>query len=219
MLGDDDTARKWSTHFYKMDEILLEDISIVWPSLVRDVPSDSDEMSINSNLVHRLRKHEKTKNHYQAIYSIHAPFPATNKDANGLIIERGLIDFAIVLIEDYEQYLACECKRLNVLYGSSIDSLAGKYIEKGVMKFVSGNYSDNQPIVCMLGYVMDGNTESAKASIWTTIQGAWRIAAALVGEPVMMAKINGITRFSTTHFRRKNEKFEIRHALLQFKKK
>ena len=218
MLGDDDTARKWSVHFYRMDEVLLEDISIVWPSLVRDLPSDSAETRINSNLVQRLRKHKKTKNHYHAIYSIHAPFPATNKDAKGLIVERGLIDFAIVLIEDYEQYLACECKRLNVLYGTKLYSMAGKYIEKGVMRFISRKYSDEQPIGCMLGYVMDGNIDSAKESIWTAFQGARGADTALDGEPVMMAKINEITRFSTTHFRRKDEKFEIRHALLSFKK-
>lgn len=87
------------------------------------------------------------------------------------------------------------------------------------MRFVSGKYSDEQPIGCMLGYVMDGNIVSAKKSIWTAIEGAWRAATALDGEPVMMAKINGIKRFSTTHFRRKDEKFEIRHALLSFKKR
>lgn len=108
---------------------------------------------------------------------------------------------------------------MNVLYGKKLDSLAGKYIEDGVMRFVSGKYADEQPIGCMLGYVMDGNIDSAKKSIWKAIEGVWRTDTALDGEPVMMAKINGITRFLTTHFRRKDEKYEIRHALLSFKKR
>ncbi len=53
---------------------------------------------------------------------------------------------------DYDRYLAVEAKRL---FGKG-DSLAGKYVEKGLMDFVVGKYGRGHNYGIMLGYVLVG---------------------------------------------------------------
>ena len=38
---------------------------------------------------------------------------------------------------------------------------ASEYVTKGMMRFVSGQYSPTWPLGAMLGYVMDGNMQTA----------------------------------------------------------
>jgi hypothetical protein len=58
---------------------------------------------------------------------------------------------------DYDRYLAVEAKRL---LGKG-DSLAGKYVEKGLMDFVVGKYGHGHNYGIMLGYVLVGPLSKA----------------------------------------------------------
>lgn len=58
---------------------------------------------------------------------------------------------------DYDRYLAVEAKRL---FGKG-DSLAGKYVEKGLMDFVIAKYGRGHNYGIMLGYVLVGPLSTA----------------------------------------------------------
>lgn len=65
------------------------------------------------------------------------------------------------LPNDYDRYLAVEAKRL---FGKG-DSLAGKYVEGGVMDFVIGKYGRGHNYGIMLGYVLVGPLTTAVAKV------------------------------------------------------
>jgi len=60
-----------------------------------------------------------------------------------------------------EVYFAFECKRLNAVIGDRCRSLASEYVTKGMMRFVTEQYSNTQKHGGMIGYVLDGNITRA----------------------------------------------------------
>ena len=62
---------------------------------------------------------------------------------------------------DYDRYLAAEAKRL---FGKG-DSLAGKYVEGGIMDFVTAKYGRGHNYGIMLGYVLVGPLTKAIAAV------------------------------------------------------
>jgi len=62
-------------------------------------------------------------------------------------------------------YFAFECKRLNVISNGKFQSLAGKYVKEGMMRFVVGQYAQALNCGGMLAYVMDGNLPSARKAV------------------------------------------------------
>jgi len=63
-------------------------------------------------------------------------------------------------------YFAFECKRLNIRSaGGHQQSLAGTYVEEGIMRFVTEKYGRGLNKGGMLGYVMDGDVASAVAAV------------------------------------------------------
>ncbi|KPL69306.1 hypothetical protein SZ64_15050 [Erythrobacter sp. SG61-1L] len=67
--------------------------------------------------------------------------------------------------DDEDVYLACECKRLNVPFKSGKKALVREYLDEGLARFLIGKYSPGLPYALMLGYVMDGNTVSARRAL------------------------------------------------------
>lgn len=74
---------------------------------------------------------------------------------------RGRIDIRVTHGYLTKEYFSLECKLLNRIDNEGKwSSLAGKYVDEGMMRYVSGQYSggDNGG---MIGYVMDGDTVKA----------------------------------------------------------
>lgn len=67
-------------------------------------------------------------------------------------------------------YFCLECKRLNVLTNGQIRTYASEYVLHGMMRFVSGQYSHAVRHGGMLGYVFDGNVQTAINSVAKNIQ-------------------------------------------------
>jgi hypothetical protein len=65
----------------------------------------------------------------------------------------GRIDIKIIYSFDEREYFGMECKRVS---GKS-RKLAKKYVDQGVMRFVTGKYSHGHEWGAMLGFVIDGN--------------------------------------------------------------
>jgi hypothetical protein len=67
-------------------------------------------------------------------------------------------------------YFVFECKRLNVPFPSGKKSLASDYVEDGMMRFVTSQYASGQETGGMLGYVMDGQTNTAIRAVEQAIR-------------------------------------------------
>jgi len=68
-------------------------------------------------------------------------------------------------------YFAIEAKRLHVLLPSGKRaSGASKYVDEGMMRFVSGLYAPRMSSSAMLGYVFDGDIKRARETIAKAVQ-------------------------------------------------
>jgi hypothetical protein len=78
------------------------------------------------------------------------------------------------------------------------------------MRFVSGQYSPAWPLGAMLGYVMDGNMQTAYIAIRHQIE---QHAQQLLYDPALFRDVKRPEHFSTTH-QRPDVPIELRHLLL-----
>ena len=209
MAAGDPTA--WVGRFRAVDERFLERVVAVWPRCLSVLPRQPDEDIITANLVNLLLGDPDSRRRFHWIEFQYAPFAYT---ADGTAYTRGSIDMAVILDQDRDTYLAYECKRLNELREDGRRSLAGRYVADGLSRFVENQYSENLPVGCMLGYVLDGDVPSAAASVRATIVERGRDIA-LDMNPRDEVAIGVATRFYSRHRRGSNGAvIEVRHALL-----
>jgi len=95
-----------------------------------------------------------------------------------------------------ETYFLVEAKRLFVTPSDGkIVSLTGRYIDDGMMRFVTGQYASKMNTGAMLGYVFDKNLSEAKTALSEAIrkkrsdlkivpEGEWRESNLSVSPPV-----------------------------------
>jgi hypothetical protein len=123
---------------------------------------------------------------------------------------------AIILDGERTRYLAYECKRLNVTTKTGKATLATRYVTEGLHRFVTEQYAEALPIGGMLGYVLDGDCDSALTSVHAAIDTN-KVKVALIGGPTSIPAIGAAKRFGTTHSRgAEKPSIEVRHAMLAF---
>jgi hypothetical protein len=73
-------------------------------------------------------------------------------------------------------YFAIEAKRLHVTFASGWQSLVSEYVtgHQGMMCFIEERYAKNLSSGGMLGYVFDGETDKARASIAACIENNYQ---------------------------------------------
>lgn len=209
MAAGDPTA--WVGRFRSVDKRFLERVVAVWPRCLSVLPQQPDEDTITENLVNLLLSDPETRRGFHWIEYQYEPFDYTPE---GTARSKGSVDMAIILDQDRDTYLAYECKRLNELRDDGRRSLAGRYVTDGLSRFVEGQYSDNLPVGCMLGYVLDGDAQYAAARVRATIVERGQDLALEVAPRDDIA-IGVATRFYSRHLRgSKGAVIEVRHALL-----
>ena len=209
MAAGDPTA--WAGRFRSFDERFLERVVAVWPRCLAILPPQPDEDTITVNLVNLLQRDPDTRSRFHWIEFQYEPFGYTPE---GTAYSKGRVDMAVILDQDRDTYLAYECKRLNERRDGSRRSLARQYVMHGLSRFTTGQYSENLPVGCMLGYVVDGDVKYAALSVRAKIVGRGQDVA-LVVKPRDDSAIGNATRFYTRHRRGSNgSEIEIRHALL-----
>ena len=210
LLGD---PKDWTARFRTLDVRFLERVSAVWSRCVAVLPQDPDEDTITINLVDIVSKDAKARRLFHYVEYHYEPFAYT---ADGLAFSMGEIDMAVLLDQDRERYLAYECKRLNEVRAGVTRSLATSYVLEGVRRFVTEQYAASLPVGCMLGYVMNGNAQTARSKVAAAIH-THKNQVGLVGELTGERPVSSILRFSSRHRRSsKDVEIEIRHALLPF---
>ena len=208
MVGD---PAAWADRFRSFDRQFLECVSTVWPRCLAVLPERPDEDRITTNVVDLLKGDSEALRRFHWIEFQYEPFGRTSQ---GTAYRKGKIDVAVFLNQDRDRYLAYECKCLNVLRDDGRRSLAGEYVREGLSRFVAEQYSEDLPVGCMLGYVLDGDVPYAASSVRAKIV-ACRRETALIGQPRDEAAVGVATCFSSRHRRRQSDsQIEIRHALL-----
>ena len=207
-----ENTNSWINYFKRHDERLLVRICEILPDCIETLHDNPHEDEITVNLVNRLRSDTEIR---RLFHHCQYQFEPLGYDENGIAYSKGKIDFAFFWDQDQEKYLAYEAKRLNIktTTGTTL-SLATAYVTEGLVRFVSEQYSEGLPVGCMLGYVMDGNTKTARAKIIKSITENNQLVGLIAG-PSALPAIASAIRMTSDHQRRKSgEKINIRHALV-----
>ena len=176
------------------------------------LPGQPEEDTITINLVHLLSLDAVVRRICYFVIYQHEPF---GTHPGGAKFSKGKIDIAVLLDQERERYLAYECKRLNVIHNGTRASLATRYVNDGMMRFLTEQYAEGLPMGCMLGYVMDGDMTFALTQVFGAI-AAQKTQLAVIDGPISGQPITGIERFLTGHQRSNKSNIELRHILLPF---
>jgi hypothetical protein len=209
IVGD---PNQWKDRFITLDERLLSCILRLWPACVALLPGQPDEDTITINLVALLSNDAVVRRICYFVIYQHEPFGI---HPGGAKFSKGKIDFAVVLDQERERYVAYECKRLNVIHDGARSSLATRYVKDGMMRFLTEQYAEGLPVGCMLAYVMDGDLPFSLTQVMVAID-AHKTPLALINGATQGQAIAGIERFSTLHKRANQTIIELRHVLLPF---
>lgn len=202
---------EWLPHFRTLEEQVIAAVDLAWPVCIAPLQSRKNEMThedhITEHLVQRLIRTKQLPG--RIVYQ----YPLLSEAEDGLVRVSSYIDFVVTVGDDEDVYLACECKRLNVPYASGTRGLVGPYVDDGLMRFVSGQYSNGLPLAMMLGYVMNAHNERANRGVRRAIT----IRASQLG---LRAQHNVVTtsgqpmRFRSEHQCQSGEIIEVIHSLL-----
>ncbi len=205
---------EWTSRFRSFDIRLLECIASVWSDCLAVLTPQPIEDEITFNLVQKLRKDAVAR---KVFYSSDYQYEPPGYLETGMAYSKGKIDIAFFLDQNYDKYLAYECKRLNVLNAQGKrSSRAPEYVKEGVKRFVTEQYAEGLPVGCMLGYVMDGDIPYANTKIHDNLSKN-KTEIKLRKGPIKTAPVSIIQRFTTWHQRNSgNHEIEVRHALLPF---
>lgn len=89
--------------------------------------------------------------------------PSLDSDAD---TPGGKIDLLVSCGQGFQIYFAIEAKRLRVRSSKGrLDAGNDKYVNDGMMRFVTGQYAPLMETGAMLGYVYDGKTDKARSGV------------------------------------------------------
>lgn len=201
----------WLRSIIDIDKEVMKCVKRVWPKVISRLAQTNKEDEISERLVDCLREDEKISQY--GFITLH--FKLKEQDSKGDFTTKGILDIALFLDQDYQKYIAYECKRLNILSkdGKRKASLAGPYCDEGIIRYVTAKYSEKLPYGCMLGYVMDGDIEFAFKQLAAAIEQRSDALELCAGNIAFARK--EFPEFETAHFRvSDNSNITIRHRLL-----
>ncbi len=190
---------------------MSEAIEAVWPICIGPLQAKKGAMThedhITVHLVKALRRTKKVPGRIE--YQQDLLF----EDANGNVSQPSSIDFVLTIGDDEDVYLAYECKRLNVPYAARVRNLCVPYVEEGLMRFVTGQYSNGLPMAMMIGYVMNGDSSRARRGL-RKVMKVRTASLGLTAELDHPSLPGAPTRFRSTHTCRPGRSMEVEHHLL-----
>ena len=186
-------------------------VATIWPRCIADLPVQPDEDTITIQLVDALSRDPGARR----LGVVEYQFEPFGHRPDGIAYSKGKIDMAVLLDPTRRQYLAYECKRLNVKRDGRRRSLATQYVMEGLRRFITEQYAEGLPVGCMLGYVMDGDVPFARAKVIEALKRR-KQEVGFVGvshPPVTPRSAEG---FVSDHIRESGTAIEIRHTMLSF---
>jgi hypothetical protein len=200
----------WLVKFQDIHDKVLHVISDVWPDCARRFHSHTLENQITDQLALMLQRDPRSRGDWR----VEPQHKLLDSDQAGDVVTKGFIDFVVIFDLNQENYIAYECKRLNVLFPSGFQTLADKYVDEGVMRYVSAQYAQELPFGVMIGYVFDSNAPNAFTAVKSQIQNKASRLQCMSKSPVNnLPPVSFIIRFTTGHSR-PSGKIEVQHLLL-----
>ena len=202
----------WLKNIIDVDKELIKCVERVWPAVISNISSTDFEDKITERLVDILRKERDVWD----LGFLQLQFKLRKEDKEGDFTTKGIIDIVLFLDNSYQKYIAYEAKRLNTVdsNGKRIGSQAGKYVEQGVVRYVTAQYSERLPYGCMIGYVMDGDCKFACNQIFSVLRDEKRKELVRLEKKPIDLIVSSYTEFETTHRRNRiNNKIVVRHRL------
>ena len=195
--------RGWVVKFRVTDRKFLRCVARVWRQSIAHLPRSSCEDTITYALVCNVNRDAEARSAFYCEYQFYTTVTLH-------------VDMAVIVHNDRSTYLGYECKRLNVTgTDGARRSQAGVYVgEDGMMCFVQERYAEGLPVGCMIGYVMDGDLDFARARIRAAMTES-RVVLGLQGDLRAQDPIGQFQRFATDHVSG-DRAIEILHALLPF---
>ncbi len=162
-----------------LDSLVPEIVDLIleaWKSMP-PVDADAKEDPISEELCKRLRA---TRELSRLPLQVHTQSVELESAA---AIDQGRIDIAFFLLVPSERfYFALECKRINALQkNGDIRRYYAEYVDEGLMRFVTGQYSQSVRHGGMFAFVLDGDIDAAVNGVGTNITKK-RDATRMVGK-------------------------------------
>lgn len=127
----------------------------------------------------------------------------------------GYVDILISCGYGSETYFAIEAKRLRVRsVKGKMDAGNDDYVNKGMMRFVSGQYAPYMTTGAMLGYVYDSDLQKACSGVGRYIQGKIKELRLLPPEKMKRSSLFATEEVYETHHDLSIRKFCIYHVFL-----
>ena len=199
----------WLKQLKDIDNYLIQCVEKVWPQVITRLNHTSWENHITDRLVDLLRKDRGIIKYGFLV----CQFKLREEDSCGDFTNKGILDMALFLDQDHERYIAYECKRLNVISKKGVrSSLAGTYVDDGLMRYVTAQYAESLPFGCMIGFVMDGDTSFAIQQLASAVDERKRKLKITSGK--INVKPGVYAQFETKHNRSgKRSSIAVRHTL------
>lgn len=200
----------WLVKFQDVHDKVLQVISEVWPDCARRFNADALENRITDQLALMLGRDPRSRSNWR----VDPQHKLLDSDLRGDVVTKGFIDFVVIFDLNQENYIAYECKRLNVPFPSGFQTLADKYVDEGMMRYVSAQYAQALPFGVMIGYVMNSNITDALNAVSSQIHNKARRLHCFNESPISnLLPVSFIARFTTDHLRTIG-KIKIQHLLL-----
>jgi hypothetical protein len=132
--------------------------------------------------------------------------------------ELGRLDIAFIpLVPREDIYFCLESKRLNALINGQRRALAAEYVQFGMSRFVTGQYSKAVRHGGMIGYVLDGNVTNATTNVEANIRQRFQQLCMIApGAFLVSTVLSGDERARETQHQRAHETslFHIHHLFM-----
>lgn len=205
------TSSEWADLIDPMVPQILGLVVETWEAMPSPAPDDKED-NITFELCRALRQNRTARS---LMFQIHTQLvelePASGEDLGRMDI----VFLPPVAREDI--YFCLESKRLNVTTDGKFRPYASEYVRFGMMRFVSGQYSNMVRHGGMIGYVLDRKIPDAMTNVEANIRerheelcmtppGAFKPSAVLTGD----------ARARETHHKRTHETslFRIHHLFM-----
>lgn len=166
------------------------------------------EVPITKKFVVHLRSNQN-----RSVHLFRIEWESTVLDENG--VQKGRIDIRFTHGYSTNEYFSCECKLLNKTdEHGRWSSLAGKYINEGVMRYINEQYGGG-PNGGMIGYVMDGDIAKAIECVNEVIEK--RVEKLLIESKAELKRSSirlGCRQTRETKHLIKNRCFTVHHIFL-----
>lgn len=157
-------SAEWADLIDPMVPQILSLVIVSWQEMPSPAPNEKED-NITTALCRTLRQNRTARSLPFQIHTQQVELdPMPGEDL-------GRLDIVFVpMVPREDIYFCLESKRLNALMGGQRRALSAEYIQFGMLRFVTGQYSKAVRHGGMIGYVLGGNISNAMGNVEANIR-------------------------------------------------